>query len=265
MATKKALINRWLEEPGKSIDVRITQLLVDYNEAFRPIEQKAYLETGSCLVPKESLPPFDTQAIFDLLDDLPHRNEVANGRDLRGMQSMAGHEYWNFSDTDFSFLSRGYTRFFESKLDRAIFDGSQGRFDFMRGTLQKVSFRKVKFTGGTHTGSYIAANCCECDFTGAQLKRTSFHEGINLQGSCFAGADLTWAIMTGCDLRGCDFRGATLANTYIQETIIDKSTDFRGANLIGLRWQDRRDFSGNLHERGSDWRQGTYDATTLHD
>lgn len=265
MATKKALINRWHEEPGKSIDAGITKLVADYNEAFRPLEQKAYLETGSCLVPKESLPPFDTNSIFDLLRDLPYREEVANGRDLRGMESMVGHEYWDLSDTDLSFLTRGYSRFFESKLDRAIFDGSQGRFDFMRGTLHKVSFKKVKFTGGSRTGSFIGSNCCECDFSGAQLKRTFFLKGINLQGSCFAGADLTWAIMTGCDLRGCDFRGATLADTYIQETIIDKTTDFRGANLVGLRWQERRDKFGNLHEQGSDWRQGMYDGTTLHD
>jgi uncharacterized protein YjbI with pentapeptide repeats len=264
MASKKALISRWDDEPGKSIVARIAQLLVAYEDATRPLEWKAYEATGLYLIPKESLPPFDTQSIFDLLSELPHRDEVANGRDLRGMDSMVGHEDWDFCDTDFSFLNRGYSRFFESKLDRAVFDGSQGRFDFMRGTLHKVSIREVNFTWG-RPGSFIGSNCCECDFTGAQLKQTLFCEGADLRGSCFAGADLTWAQLIGCDLRACDFRGATLANTYIQETIIDKSTDFRGANLIGLRWQERRDKYGNLHKRGSDWRQGTSDGTTLHD
>jgi uncharacterized protein YjbI with pentapeptide repeats len=265
VATKKALINRWLEEPGSSIHSRITQLLVEYYEAMRPLEMKAYEATGRFLIPKEWLPPFDTQSIFDLLADLPHREEISNGRDLRGMSSMAGHEGWDFSDTDFSFLSGGYSRFFESNLDRAIFDGSQGRFDFMRGTLRNVKFRKVKFKGSTHTGSFIGSNCSECDFTGAHMKRVYFLEGMCLQGSVFAGANLDWAIMTQCDLRGCDFRGAILSNAYIQEAMIDKTTDFRGANLVGLHWQDRYDKSSNLHKRGSDWRQGTYDGTTLYD
>jgi len=89
--------------------------------------------------------------------------------------------------------------------------------------------------------------------------------GANLQGSSFVEADLTWANLTGCDLRGCDFGGANLANAAIQESIIDNTTNFRGANLVGLSWRDRHDNFGRLFQHGSDWRRGRYDSTTSHD
>jgi uncharacterized protein YjbI with pentapeptide repeats len=97
------------------------------------------------------------------------------------------------------------------------------------------------------------------------MNKASFIGGVNLRGSSFAGANLTWANLAQCDLRGCDFRGAMVSNAAIQEAIIDKTTDFRGANLLGLSWQDRFDVSGKLFKRGSDWRLGTYDSTTMHD
>src|SRR5262249_10878280 len=114
-------------------------------------------------------------------------------------------------------------------------------------------------------GGFCGEHCVECDFTKAKMKKALFLGNANLQGSLFVEADLSWANLTGCDLRGCDFRGANLANAAVQESIIDKTTDFRGANLFGLSWRDRHDNSGKLFKRGSDWRQGKHDSTTTHD
>ena len=262
MAPKKALVQRWREEPSRSITAQIDKMLCDYAEAIRQLTSKAVQENDSFSIPKEWLPPFSTQWIFDLLTDLPFRDEVPNGRDLRGIPSICGNDDWDFEDTDFSFLTEDFVRFRESKLDGAVFDGAKARFEFFRGTLRDVRFRKVRFLEGTFFG---LDGVNSCDFSAARLREVHFSEGADLRGSSFAGADLTWAILSKCDLRECDFRGATLCNAYIQEAIIDKTTDFRGANLRELHWQDRRDKAGNLFKRASDWRQGTYDSTTLQD
>jgi len=229
--------------------------------ALLPLSFKAHEETGLYAIPKEWLPPFDTKTIFELVKELPYRDEIANGRDLRGIPWIGGHNEWDFSHTDFSFLyADGEFRFTECSLDGAIFDGGQVHFDFLRCTLRKVRFRKVHFRRG-----FWAGDCFDCDFTKAKLKKAHFFERSDLRGSSFVDGDLSWASMAGCDLRGCDFRGATLAGAAIQESVIDKTTDFRGANLVGLSWTDLRDNFGNLFKHGSDWRQGTYDSTTIHD
>jgi uncharacterized protein YjbI with pentapeptide repeats len=262
VATKKLLVNRWLEEPGRATASRIQQIMLDYAEVLRPLERKAYEETGLYLIPHEWLPPFDTKSIFDLLEQLPFRDEVANGRDLRGIPSIGGGQGWDFSNTDFSFLpgTAGYG-FSECNLDGAIFDNGKGEFNFTRGVLHKVRFRKVHYKRGV----FFGCDCLECDFAGAYMKKAHFLANADLRGSSFAKANLSWASLANCDLRGCDFRGATLSGAAIQESTIDKTTDFRGANLVGLSWQDRRDNNGNLFKHGSDWRKGTYDSTTMHD
>lgn len=266
MATKKQLLNRWLEEPGRSIAARIRSILIGYADALRPLERKAHEMTGLFIVPKEWLPTFDTSEIFNLLADLPFRNEVDNGRDLRGLASIGGSPEWDLTNTDFSYLPKTEGHSFEAcHLDGAIFDGSDGDFNFLRCPLRKVRFRKVHFRPTHHRGGFCGGACIDCDFTNAKMKKATFLGNASLQGSSFVEADLTWANLTGCDLRGCDFRGANLANAAIQETNIDKTTDFRGANLLGLSWQDRHDDYGRLFKRGSDWRQAKCDSTTRHD
>ena len=104
MATKKQLVNRWLDEPGRSIAARIRQMILDYAELLRPLSEKAYEVTGLYFIPTEWLPPFDAMSIFDLLAGLPFHDEIANGRDLRGIPCIGGCEEWDFSDTNFSFL-----------------------------------------------------------------------------------------------------------------------------------------------------------------
>jgi uncharacterized protein YjbI with pentapeptide repeats len=266
VATKKQLLHRWLEEPGRTIASQIRQILVDTAETLRVVADRAHEATGLYIIPKEWLPPFDTKAIFDLLNGLPHRSEIANGRDLRGIPSIGGRNEWDLIETDFSFLPgiEEHT-FTECHLDGAVFDGSQGDFNFLRCPLRKVRFRKVHFRPARHTGGFCGGDCIECDFSNARMKKAHFMEHSDLRGTSFVGADLRWALMARCDLRGCGFRGAMLSGASIQESIIDKTTDFRGANLVGLSWQDRRDNAGNLFRRGSDWRQGTYDSSTIHD
>ena len=129
----------------------------------------------------------------------------------------------------------------------------------------RMSPSRQRVTRAVTVRVMLSADCLACDFSGAWLKHAHFYDGRDLRGTSFAGADLTWAILTRCDLRGCNFRGATLSFAYIQEARIDRSTDFRGANLTGLHWQDRKDNSGGLLDRASDWRQGTYDSSTIHD
>ena len=265
VSSKRQLCERWNVEPGRTIGEQIRQMLLDYSAALRPLEWKAHETTGLFLIPPEWLPPFDTQVIFDLLSGLPYCGEVANGRDFRGIPSIGGNSNWDLTNCDFSFLpgTEGYS-FSECRLDGSKFDGSKGEFSFSRNPLRKVRFRNVRFVGGSFSVTF-SGDCLECDFSGASMRSAQFLTRESLQGSCLAGANLEWANFTGCDLRGCNFCGANLSNAYIQEALIDRSTDFRGANLLGLHWQDRRDNSGNLFKRASDWRQGTFDSFTLHD
>ena len=265
MATKKDLIQRWQEEPGRTIADCITKTIAEYSAVLRPLEFKAYELTGLYRIRPEWLPPFSTDTIFELLIELPHRSEIANGRDLRGIESAAGLDGFDFAHTDFSYLQKHDHTFYHSCiLEGAIFDGGRGRFQFFC-PLHKVSLRKANFIGTQFTSGFFGVDCVDCDFSGAKMKKAHFHDGSDLRGSSFAGANMSWAILTRCDLRGCDFRGANLENAYIQESNIDKTTDFRGANLSNLHWDDRRDNKGNIFERASDWRRGTYDSTTVHD
>src|SRR5262249_26294636 len=162
--------------------------------------------------------------------------------DLRGLVSIGGSPEWDLRDTDFSYLPKteGHS-FVECHLEGAVFDGSDGDFNFLRCPLRKVRFRSVHFRPTHHRGGFCGGDCIDCDFGNAKMKKATFLGNANLKGSSFVEADLTWANFTGCDLRGCDFRGANLANAAIQESIIDNTTDFRGANLVGLSWQDRND------------------------
>src|ERR1017187_5575709 len=111
MAPKKHLFHGWRGEPGRSIAAQIGQILLENAEVMRILGQKAFDATGLYKIPIDWLPRFDTKAIFDLLHELPYRDEVPNGRDLRGIPSIGGSEGWDFSETDFSYLlgEEGYS------------------------------------------------------------------------------------------------------------------------------------------------------------
>src|SRR5262249_6001142 len=155
VAIKKQLVNRWLEEPGRSIAARIRAILIDYSDKVRPLEWKAYEETGLYIIPREWLPHFDTGVIFDQLAGLPFRDEVANGRDLRGLVSFGGDSEWDLRNTDFSYLPKteGHS-FAECYLDGSIFDGSDGYFNFIRCPLRRVRFKNVHFRPTRYAGGF---------------------------------------------------------------------------------------------------------------
>jgi uncharacterized protein YjbI with pentapeptide repeats len=274
MATKKQLVNRWLVEPGLSMAARIGQFLLRHADVMGRLEREAFAETGLYLIPSHRRPVFDTKQIFDMIEGLPFRDEIPNGRDLRGIPSIGGREGGDFQRTDFSHLpgTAGYG-FIECNLDGAVFDDSKGEFDFRNCSLCGTQFRKVHFVHRV----WFYGSRIQCDFTGAKLKQASFsgptngslnprdRKGIDLRASSFTGAGLKNADLVRCDLRHCRFRDADLTGASIQEAIIDNTTDFRGANLSKLWWQERRDNYGKLFLQASDWRQGIYDSTTIHD
>jgi hypothetical protein len=175
MATKKQLVTRWLEEPGRTIAARIRQMLIDYAELMIPLSWKAREVTGRYHIPKEWLPPFDTKSIFSLLEGLPFRDEIANGKDLRGLPSIGGREGWDFSNTDFSFLpgDEGYD-FHKCNLDGAVFDGGRGEFTFSTESLHRTRFRKVYFRASSLCGVSFWGNCLQCDFSEA-VKKNQLH------------------------------------------------------------------------------------------
>jgi hypothetical protein len=53
MATKKHLVNRWLEEPGRTIAAKVRERLLDYSLRVRELEKEAHRRTGLYQVSKE--------------------------------------------------------------------------------------------------------------------------------------------------------------------------------------------------------------------
>src|SRR5262245_56103164 len=81
VASKRALKQRWKHEPGKSILQQVWNLS---QELWR-------LKHGR-----------SSDELFALLHGLPYREEVANGRDLRGA-SFGGVRHLDLRDCDFSY------------------------------------------------------------------------------------------------------------------------------------------------------------------
>src|SRR6478736_10264646 len=82
MSTKTQLRNRWAVEPGRTIREKILAQVVPHTRT----------------VPLKSL------VLYELLDSLPFREEVPNGRDFRGSDCVGGREL-DLSDADFSYAS----------------------------------------------------------------------------------------------------------------------------------------------------------------
>jgi uncharacterized protein YjbI with pentapeptide repeats len=276
MATKRQLIERWKMEPWKRILGDITSKVAKWGDLRAEICQRAFDQTGLYLIPPEDEPPFDTtKEIFERFANVPYLEEVSSGRDLRGCPIVTGGFRWDYRDTDFSFVQIG-GGFENSLLDNAIFDGSKGEFEF-DGDYTNVSFRKVHFHATTFKGAFFSGTFRCCDFSRATIKKAFFlsagdnvHTKIrktDLRGCCFANAILTYADFRGCDLRECDFRNANLSGATVSGAILDKTTDFRGANLAGLFCGDST--QATPHEEffypALDWRIANFDGSTIHD
>jgi uncharacterized protein YjbI with pentapeptide repeats len=234
MASKRDLRNRWQEEPG----LTIRQKIIDYSTLSRELGRQEKAEE-----------------IFALLDGLPYREEVLNGRDLRGGDLGGGTEL-DYSDTDFSFATSAGV-FLRCNLSRARFDEANAERVSIGSNLDGASFRKTKLRK-----SFLAvATARGCCFDNADLGGASF-ERSDLAGSTFRNANCTGVVFAGANLLGCDFRGATLDLSMFQGAQIDRSTDLRGASLISVFYEDHFDRFGNLVNKGVDLRLATWDATT---
>ena len=221
MSTQRQLIDRWQTPLGKAIQDRIYSL--------------GMIRAGHGL---------SADDLFQLLNELPYREEVENGRDLRGLGMGASD--LDLSGTNFAY-GKPMSSFFHCKLMNCVFDGCWGERASFHDDLSSCSFVRAKLRSCYFDDS-IATNC---DFSNYRLRGCSFQK-TDLRGSRFGNADCRGCSFSGANLLGCDFRGANLVQAVFCDVILDKSTDFRGANLSRIINTDWRDNYGNIVRKGTD-------------
>jgi uncharacterized protein YjbI with pentapeptide repeats len=194
-----------------------------------------------------------------IVSDLPFIEEVPLGRDLRGIGlGSVAHEF-DFTGWDFSY---GQVCLFFSGciLNNAKLD----RVDYTQGYLKEAKMTGASFRGANlsrvNASNIVAHDCC---FDGATLRRTNFQDS-DLTGSSFVKAKCQNATFGRGVLLGCNFQGAKLDGAVITQAKIDKTTDFRGASLINIWYHEERNQGGSLAWPENDWRQATYDETTVY-
>lgn len=230
MATKKQLRERWKRPPGDKIIENIYALGI--------------IHAGHGHVAED---------LFALLDGLPYRDEVPNGRDLRAM-NIGGRGLY-FLETDFSYCQ--LNSFFFCDLSRSSFEGCTGERISIHNAAASCSFRAANL----RSCYFRDADLSNCTFDGAKLRGCMF-QNANLAGSSFVNADCRDAAYAKATLFGCDFRGAKLDGARFEEVRLDKTTDFRGASLVNVLCEDRRDSNGIIIARGCDLTHGCMDSTT---
>lgn len=245
MATKRQLRERWKQEPGATIRGKI-QAYIQSTCRWRPEASREENDFNQRL---------NSDEIFRLLDDLPFRDEVRSGRDLRGADLGSG---WrsDFSDTDFSY-SKSLENFFHSNLTNAQFNEITAERTTFGSIVNGASFKNAKLRA-CYIDNVRAQSCC---FDGANIYHTSFI-ATDLSGSSFRNASCKGVSFAQANLTNCDFRGANLEEAIFRDVLLDKLTDFRGASLINATHDDGYDNAGNLLLRGVDLRCATYDETT---
>ena len=188
------------------------------------------------------------EELFHLLAGLPFREQVANGRDFRGLDFSARELDLQFCDFTYAKISA----FYSCHLDHSVFDECIGE----RATFHQ-SLDSCSFVGANLRSCYfnysIARNC---NFTNAKLVSCNF-QNADLRGSRFSNADCRECTFFGANLIGCDFRGANLEDAVFCAVSIDKSTDFRGSDLTKTLARDWFDNHGNVIGRGADFSLGT--------
>ena len=230
--TRNRIVDRWKEGQGKIVLDRLYEFF------------------GHCSKQGHRLGPPD---FLPLLNGLPLREEVANGRDLRGINLGITYDF-DFRGFDFSWASlmnMYHCDFSGAKFDRATIEGG------FHGTMIGASFVLAKLRNCGMEDS-IATNCCfdQADLYHAHCQRTNF------QNSSFKKAKCRGTVLIGANLIGCNFQKANLAQAIICEAKLDKTTDFRGARLTDMKHDAWRDRAGNILNQGVDWRQATWDETT---
>lgn len=241
MATAEQLKSRWLEGRGAFVKESLVHLL---GASGGRISLKKERYQGF---------PVDWES---LLEGLPFREEVPNGKDLRGI--VLGGRLWNadFSGIDFSYAVLGL-HFHQSNLCGARFDFADVEGQSFHDNLDGCSFRGADLRNADLADSNVR-NCC---FDKAKLSKASLNRS-NLSNSSFINANLIGANLNGSNLQGCNFQGALFKNATLTDTLVDKATDFRGANLLNA-WHEADYHQGKLISAGLDWSKVTYDETTL--
>jgi uncharacterized protein YjbI with pentapeptide repeats len=234
--SERELTTRWSREPGKTILQRINQFC------------------GGLQMPGHG---HKSEEIFAMLEGLPYREQVPNGRDLRGASLGGGIHELDLSEWDFS-RARIQLNFVNCTLVGAIFSGASFGSNVI---LKRLS--RATFEGATLTSCFFQeAQADHCNFDRAVLKGANF-ERAELTGSSFREANCKRAKFLRANLTGCNFQKALLDEAVFQDVKLDKTTDLRGASLLNLYHEELRDRAGNLVARGTDWRQATFDAGTV--
>lgn len=234
MATKRALIKRWTEPPGKEIEDKV-------NDFLRSLRNPGHGRHAD--------------EMLQILKGLPYQEEVPGGRDLRGA-ALANITQLDLREWDLSFL-QSCGHFFDCNLAGVRFDEARIPGVGVRSNLTGASFRKAALKGVFFSDT-IARRAV---FDGAKLTDASF-QSSDLAGASFRNADCKGANFVGANLIGCDFRGAKLEEVVFQSATLDGTTDFRGASLKNAYYKDHFDNSGRLIGRGVDLRKAMHDETT---
>ena len=235
MSTVKELRARWKREPGLSIEKQIGAFFGAQNWS------------GAGKTEGE---------LRDLLEFLPFREEVPEGKDLRGVDIGAGRD---LDMRGYNFSHARIHAFYNCDLSSCCFDDV-----LCEGTLSSIltrsTFRRAKLKSSHFFGGQVQ----QCIFDEANLLQACF-QGSDLTGSSFRGANLKNANLKNTNLVGCDFRGAILDGAELAAARIDKSTDFRGASLRNLSTMGYVDEAYQVTPWAFDIRQATYDETTVLD
>jgi uncharacterized protein YjbI with pentapeptide repeats len=225
MTAAKLLRSRWTTPPGSDVRARLYSLpLLKDDHEITP------------------------DMVFEKLQGLPYRDEVPNGRDFRGLNY--GGSYIAFEMCDFSFST--VASFFHCVLDGSLFNESVAERSNFHSSLLQCSFYRAKLRACYFNDSIVR----ESNFNDARVKDCNFNNA-DLRGSTFRNADCRGAQFVGANIVGCDFTGANLDEAVFADTILDKSTDFRGAKIEKVNSDDWRDSQGNFLNRGTDLRNAT--------
>jgi uncharacterized protein YjbI with pentapeptide repeats len=230
MSTIRQLRERWLSGRGAKIHREIQDFLEDESRI---------------------LPDIDA-----LLAELPFRDEISNGRDLRGIHLNGAALGADLQEFNFSY-ARLEINFFDCDLRTSNFQRVVG-LSHASGVLTGSDFRRARLPGCSFESSILR----DCYFDGAIL-RGAHLEATDLTGSSFRGAQCLRANFVGSTLHGCDFREAVLDQSAFMAVRLDASTDLRGASLVDLFCEEQRDIHDNLVHAATDWRVATWDETTI--
>jgi uncharacterized protein YjbI with pentapeptide repeats len=231
VASKKQLRDRWKQGVGLAISSRVNSLI----------------STGSLV---------GTQELFDL-KDLPFKDEVENGRDLRGIHLEGGVRSLDLRACDFTFSSLE-VNFIECDLSEAVFNEASIR-GIISNMLTNASFTKASLKGADLSQS--SAHRCtfdEADLTGAIFDESDLYESSFVRAKCKRSSFFR------ANIARCSFQGALLEEAVLSGAKLNKDTDFRGASLVNVYDGEHRDRAGRLVAPGVNWRDATYDAGTTY-